>query len=213
MSLQAKDLIGQAPDVEAIAQGPYLSAGEKAAEGFAKKQNTTIDKLAKITDAKGERYVSHNLVKGQAAANALAEKLPEIIKNITFPKTMYWTGKGGVKFIRPIRWIVALLDDQIIPFEVAGVKSGNLTRGHRVLGSKAPIMVGINTYASALRANFVIVSAEERKARIEKDLSSDVQRRTKTFSKPSSISPSSLPPFVAPSTSLTSNSPKKSCRL
>src|ERR1700735_3684743 len=50
--LQAKDLIGQAPDVEAVVQGPYLSAGEKAAEGFAKKQNTTIDKLAKITDAK-----------------------------------------------------------------------------------------------------------------------------------------------------------------
>ncbi len=72
--LQAKDLIGQAPDVEAVAQGPYLSAGEKAAEGFAKKQNTTIDKLAKITDAKGERYVSHQLVKGQSAAHALCRK-------------------------------------------------------------------------------------------------------------------------------------------
>jgi len=174
--LQAKDLIGQAPDVEAVVPGPYLSAGEKAAEGFAKKQNTTIDKLAKITEAKGERYVSHQLVKGQSAAHALAEKLPDIIKNITFPKTMYWTGKGGVKFIRPIRWIVALLDDQIIPFEIAGVKSGNLTRGHRVLGSKAPILVGINTYAAALRANFVIVSAEERKARIENALVNGVEK-------------------------------------
>jgi glycyl-tRNA synthetase beta chain len=174
--LQAKDLIGQAPDVEAVNQGPYLSAGEKAAEGFAKKQNTTIDKLAKITDAKGERYVSHQLVKGQAAAHALAEKLPEIVRNITFPKTMYWTGKGGVKFIRPIRWIVALLDDQIIPFEVAGVKSGNLTRGHRILGSKSPIFVTIDTYTAALRANFVIVSAEERKARIEKALVNGVEK-------------------------------------
>ncbi len=174
--LQAKDLIGQAPDVEAVIQGPYLSAGEKAAEGFAKKQNTTIDKLAKITDAKGERYVSHQLVKGQAAAHALAEKLPEIIKNITFPKTMYWTGKGGVKFIRPIRWIVALLDDQIIPFEIAGVKSGNLTRGHRILGSKSPIFVTIDTYVAALHANFVIVSAEERRARIEKALVNGVEK-------------------------------------
>ena len=174
--LQARDLIGQAPDVEAVVQGPYLSAGQKAAEGFAKKQNTTIDKLAKITDAKGERYVSHQLVKGQAAAHALAEKLPEIIKNITFPKTMYWTGKGGVKFIRPIRWIVALLDDQIIPFEIAGVKSGNLTRGHRILGSKAPIFVTIDTYVAALRANFVIVSADERKARIEKALVNGVEK-------------------------------------
>ena len=174
--LQAKDLIGQAPDVEAVIPGPYLSAGEKAAGGFAKKQNTTIDKLAKIADAKGERYVSHQLVKGQAAAHALAEKLPEIIKDITFPKTMYWTGKGGFKFIRPIRWIVALLDDQIIPFEIAGVKAGNLSRGHRVLGSKSPILVGINTYAATLRANFVIVSADERKARIEKALINGVEK-------------------------------------
>ncbi len=174
--LQAKDLIGQAPDVETLVQGPYLSAGEKAAEGFAKKQNTTIDKLSKMTDAKGERYISNQLVKGQVAVHALAEKLPGVITSIPFPKTMYWTGKGGVKFIRPIRWIVALLDDQIIPFEIAGVKSGNITRGHRILGSKGPLLVGINTYAQALRANFVIVSADERKARIEKALGPDVQK-------------------------------------
>jgi len=174
--LQAKDLIAQAPDVEAVAPGPYLSAGAKAAEGFAKKQNTTVDQLAKTTDAKGERYIFHQLVKGQAAAHALAEKLPEIIISIHFPKTMYWTGKGGVKFIRPIRWIVALLDDQLIPFEIAGVKSGNTTRGHRILGSKTPLLVGINNYASVLEDNFVIVSTEERKERIEKALGPDVQK-------------------------------------
>jgi glycyl-tRNA synthetase beta chain len=174
--LKVKDLIAQAPDVETVVQGPYLSAGEKAAEGFARKQNTTVDKLAKITDAKGERYISSQLVKGQAAAQALSDDLPKIIASISFPKTMYWTGKGGVKFIRPIRWIVALLDDQLIPFEIAGVKSGNTTRGHRVLGSKTPLLVGINNYAEVLRANFVIVSAEERKARIEKALAADVQK-------------------------------------
>ncbi len=160
----------QAPDVERVVQGPYLSAGEKAAEGFARKQNTSIDKLAKITDAKGERYIVSQLVKGQAAAHALAEKLPGIISGITFPKAMYWTGKGGVKFIRPIRWIVALLDDQIIPFEIAGVKSGNTTRGHRVFGAKTPLLVGIANYAEVLRKNFVIVSAAERRERIEKAL-------------------------------------------
>ncbi len=174
--LQAKDLIGQAPDVETVVQGPYLSAGEKAAEGFAKKQNTTIDKLAKTADAKGERYISHQLVKGQPPPTRSAKSFPKSSPASTFPKTMYWTAKGGVKFIRPIRWIVALLDDQIIPFEIAGVKSGNITRGHRILGSKAPLLVGIGTYAQALRANFVIVSAEERKARIEKALGPDVQK-------------------------------------
>jgi glycyl-tRNA synthetase beta chain len=174
--LQAQDLLPQAPDVESVAPGPYLSAGEKAAEGFARKQNTTVDKLATAQDAKGERYVFAQLVKGQTALAALSEKLPEIVTNIRFPKTMYWTGKGGVKFIRPIRWIVALLDGQIVPFEMAGVKAGNTTRGHRVLGAKIPLLVGISNYVKILRDNFVIVSAEERRARIEAGLASNVQK-------------------------------------
>ena len=174
--LQAKDLVPQAPDVESVVQGPYLSAGEKAAEGFARKQNTSVDKLAKAQDAKGERYVFAQLVKGQTALHALSEKLAEIVTGIHFPKTMYWTGKGGVKFIRPIRWIVALLDDQIVPFEIAGVKAGNTTRGHRVLGAKTPLLVGISNYVKVLRDNYVIVSAEERKARIEAGLGPNVQK-------------------------------------
>jgi glycyl-tRNA synthetase beta chain len=162
--------------VESVVQGPYLSAGEKAAEGFARKQNTSVDKLARAQDAKGERYVFSQLVKGQAAAHALSGKLPEILTGIRFPKTMYWTGKGGVKFIRPIRWIVALLDDEIVPFEIAGVKAGNTTRGHRVLGAKSPLLVGIANYEEMLRENYVIVSAEERKARIEAGLGPDVRK-------------------------------------
>ncbi len=174
--LQAKDLLAQAPDVESVAPGPYLSAGEKAAEGFARKQKTSVDKLAKAHDAKGERYVFAQLVKGQTALDALSEKLAEIVTGIHFPKTMYWTGKGGVKFIRPIRWIVALLDDQIVPFEIAGVKAGNTTRGHRVLGAKSSLLVGISNYMKVLRDNYVIVSAEERKARIEAGLGPNVQK-------------------------------------
>jgi glycyl-tRNA synthetase beta chain len=174
--LRATDLLPQAPDVESVVPGPYLSAGQKAAEGFARKQNTSIDKLAKTQDAKGERYVMAQLVKGQAAVQALSEKLPEIVTGLRFPKTMYWTGKGGVKFIRPIRWLVALLDDQIVPFEIAGVQAGNTTRGHRVLGAKQPLLVGVRNYAEVLRANFVIVSAEERRTRIEAGLGPDVQK-------------------------------------
>ncbi len=79
---------------------------------------------------------------------------------------MYWTGgKTGPRFIRPIRWIVALLGDQVIPFEFAGVKSGNLTRGHRILGSPS-IPVTFDTYESELRKNFVILSADERRQKI-----------------------------------------------
>ena len=172
--LLAKDLVQQAPDAQLLVLGPYLSAGEKAAEGFARKQSVTVTQLEKTTDAKGERYVFHQLVKGQSLDNALSEALPALIAGIHFPKSMYWTGKGGVRFIRPIRWVVAVIEDKVVPFEVAGVKSGNLTRGHRILGSKDPLQVTAESYFHVLRQNFVIVSAEKRKERIEQSLGPDV---------------------------------------
>ncbi len=174
--LIARELSEKAPDVENVVLGPYLSAGAKAAEGFARKWNVALDQLAKTQDAKGERYIFHQLTKGQTVSEALAEKLPAVIAGIQFPKTMSWPGSEGVRFIRPIRWIVALLDDKVIPFDIAGVKSGNTTRGHRVLGSKDPIAVTIGTYEQVLRENYVILKAEERKQRILSGLMPDVQR-------------------------------------
>jgi glycyl-tRNA synthetase beta chain len=81
---------------------------------------------------------------------------------------MYWTAKNGPRFIRPIRWMVALLDDQVIPFEIAGVRSGNVSRGHRQLGS-ASIPVTVENYSEALRRNSVILSSHERRHKIEKE--------------------------------------------
>src|SRR6185312_14732615 len=89
---------------------------------------------------------------------------------------MYWTGKGGVRFIRPIRWVVALLGENVVPFEVAGVESGRTTGGHRSLGSRKSIEVSIDNYEEKLRENFVLVHAAERRARIEAGLGTDVQR-------------------------------------
>ena len=165
--LLAEALSERAPDTQTVVQGPYLSAGPKAAEGFARKNNTTVEQLGTLPDGKGERYVFHQLVKGQTVADTLRDKLPEIVANIHFPKGMYWTGKGGVRFIRPLRWIVATLNDHVIDFEVAGVRSGNATRGHRILGSKEPIPVTVATYEQKLRDNYVLVNPAERKARIE----------------------------------------------
>ena len=172
--LIAQGLLERAPDTQIVAQGPYLSAGPKAAEGFAKKQGVSVDQLARTQDAKGERYAFHQHVKGQSAAQALGENLPAIIAGIHFPKTMTWTGKGGVRFIRPIRWIIALLGNDVLPFAIAGVKSGNTTRGHRILGSKDPVPVTIETYEQVLRDNFVLVRADERRKRIESGFGGDV---------------------------------------
>src|SRR3954470_20887316 len=168
--LRVEGLAPQAPDTQVLVQGPYLSAGPKAAEGFARKQGTTVEALAKITDSKGERCVFHQHIKGQKVDEALREKLPELIRNIHFPKSMQWTGKGGVRFIRPIRWIVALLDKAVVDFEIAGIRSGNMTRGHRILGAKGPIPVTTQNYEGQLRDNYVLVKEQEREARIQSGL-------------------------------------------
>jgi len=174
--LIAKDLIEQAPNTENLVQGPYLSAGPGAANGFAKKNGVIVDQLAKTTDAKGERYIFVQFVEGQSAKDALATKLPDLITSIPWPKSMFWTNRGGARFIRPIRWIVALLDHHVVPFEVAGVQSGSTTRGHRVLGDKNPVSVTVADYFETLRANYVIVNAAERRKRIEDGLAADIQK-------------------------------------
>ena len=114
----------------------------------------------------GDYYELRKQIPGRAVRDLLAESLPPKIFGIQWPKTMYWGAKGGPRFIRPIRWIVALLDDEIIPFEFAGVKSGNHSRGHRVLGN-AQIKVDYGSLESELRSNMVILGASERRKKIE----------------------------------------------
>lgn len=173
--LHVKDLIAQQADTEDLVMGPPKSAGSGAAQGFARKNKTTLDALETATTEKGEYYSFRKQVKGRETTQILAEALTGMIPAIYFPKTMYWTGKGGVRFIRPIRWIVALLGDRVVPFDVAGVQSGDTTRGHRVLGAKTPLRVTIANYESVLAENGVIVKAKHRRARIEQALGSNVQ--------------------------------------
>jgi glycyl-tRNA synthetase beta chain len=173
--LHAQRLTVRQADSEELITGPPKSAGAGAAQGFARKNATTVDALETVTTEKGEYFSFRKRVKGRETRQILAEALPVIIPAIYFPKTMYWTGKGGVRFIRPIRWIVALLDHDVVPFEVAGVQSGNTTRGHRVLGGKRPHPLTIANYQLVLAENGVIIRAADRRARIEKALGADVQ--------------------------------------
>jgi len=110
-----------------------------------------------LSTSKGEYYSFLRKIEGRATKDILAEALPGVIPKIYFPKTMYWTGRNGPRFIRPIRWIVAMLGHEIVPFEIAGVKSGRVTAGHRRLGSPS-IAVNAPDYELQLRANFVILS-------------------------------------------------------
>ncbi len=155
------------PDREEIIKGPPVVAGERAAAGFAKKQGVDPGEVK----ATGNYYEVRKRIAGRSTIEILADTLPAAILAIEWPKTMYWIGgKSGPRFIRPIRWIVALLGDEVIPFEVAGVKSGNLTRGHRVLGS-ASIPVTTSNYESELKKNCVILSSEQRRQKIQTEAS------------------------------------------
>jgi glycyl-tRNA synthetase beta chain len=163
--VRAEGVIARQPDSEERVWGPAKSAPPAAVAGFAKKQGLEPAQLEILRDGKVEKYTCIRKIAGRDAAVILAEGLPPLVLKTPFPKTMYWTGKGGVRFIRPIRWIVALLDDEIIPFEIAGVRSGNQSSGHRKLGA-ARFPVTYANYEQRLRDNFVILSAEERRKRI-----------------------------------------------
>jgi len=167
--LRAEGLAERQPDVEDLVLGPPKSAGAGAATGFAKKMGTTPDKLGSETTAKGEYLSFTKRTQGQAAEAILARELPNLILKIPWPKAMYWNGKGSERFIRPIRWLVALLGDAVVPFEIAGVKSGNTTVGHRILG-KPSILVTIADFDEQLRTNGVILSADQRKRKIEAEI-------------------------------------------
>ncbi len=159
----------QAETIELI-KGPAKSAGAGAAAGFAKKMGTTSEKLLTINTSKGEHFAFNKETPGVRTLDFLSRELPNVIMKIQWPKTMVWNGKGTQRFIRPIRWLVALLGDEVVPFEIGGVQSGNTTVGHRVLGSRS-IPVTVNDFSQKLRANGVILSAAERRDRIESGIS------------------------------------------
>jgi glycyl-tRNA synthetase beta chain len=160
--------VGQQDRSETVTGPPKTAAGA-AVEGFARKQGVPSDQLKLVTTTKGEFYGLEKLVRGRATSAILAEALPALILGIPWPKTMYWTGKAGPRFIRPIRWLVALLGDAVVEFEVAGVKSGNVTRGHRRFGAKQ-FTVSVVNHEEQYLENKVLLRAADRRKRIEEGI-------------------------------------------
>ena len=158
---RAEGVVERLPDTAERVNGPRKNAPEKAVEGFARKQGVTPAALT----IEGDYYTCLRKTPGRRMIDVLAEALPGIVLKIPFPKTMYWTARNGPRFIRPIRWMVALLGDNVVPFEIAGVPSGRVTSGHRRLGAPR-IPVTIEDYEERLRENYVMLSAIERRAKI-----------------------------------------------
>ena len=141
----------------------------KACLGFAKSQNVEVSDLDIIDTGKGEYIAVKKFLEGQKTESLLPKILKSLILNLSFPKSMKW-GTKKFKFVRPLRWILALVDSQVIPFEVEGIKSSNITRGHRFFGQSEFSVESIEDYYKKVKENFVIINIEERKASIVKQI-------------------------------------------
>ena len=149
----------------------------KAAEAFAKKAGVPVAALEKVTNAKGEYVGAKVKRQGLAAQQVLATELPKEVLGLYWAKNMYWRAGKPERFVRPIRWVVALLDSAIAPLEIAGIQAGNLSRGHRILHGETPVVINQpKVYAEVLRKAFVEVDVAARRQSIRKAL--DAATRT-----------------------------------
>ncbi len=170
------------PDVREQVTGPSLKVAYKdgvptpAAEAFAKKVNLPVTALEKITTPKGDYLAATVQKKGRPAADILAEGLPKEIAGIYWAKNMYWRGKSAERFVRPVRWLVTLLDGEVVPLEFAGISASGTSEGHRILSSGALAIRRPANYVETLADGSVIASAAEREHRIRKAL--DAAART-----------------------------------
>jgi glycyl-tRNA synthetase beta chain len=142
-----------------------------AAEAFAKKAGVAVSVLEKVTTAKGE-YVGATVKRqGRAAAELLASELPKEVLGLYWAKNMYWRAGKPERFVRPVRWVVALLDAAVVPVEIAGIAAGNASRGHRILhGDHSVVLTLAKSYAEVMRGAKVQVDAGERRQSIRKAL-------------------------------------------
>ncbi|MCU1306305.1 MAG: glycyl-tRNA synthetase beta chain [Acidobacteriaceae bacterium] len=169
-------------DVQEQVTGPSLKVAYKdgvptpAAEAFAKKVGVEVAKLGKISNPKGEYLAATIQKKGRSAAEVLTELLPKEMAGIYWAKNMYWRAGKPERFVRPVRWITALLDDKVVPLEFGGIKAAAKTRGHRILSEGEIPLSKPENYKDALEGAMVLVSPAEREHRTRKAL--DAATRT-----------------------------------
>jgi glycyl-tRNA synthetase beta chain len=163
-------------DVEETIIGPPKAAAftpdgspTKVALGFAKAKGISVDQLENIETPKGIYLGIRKTVKGFPTAVVLSELLPQLILELPFPKFMRW-GSSSLRFARPIHWICALFGDQVVPFSLGEIESGNQTYGHRFMAPEAIEVKGAQDYLAQLRQAQVIVDPKEREEILHKKI-------------------------------------------
>jgi glycyl-tRNA synthetase beta chain len=147
-----------------------VGAPTRAAVSFAEKQGIALHDIRFVQTPKGEYLAAHQVKRGRATEAILSEILPRIVHDLSWPRSMTWTGLEGARFIRPIRWMVALLNGKPLKFSFGGVAAGDSTRGHRFLGAAHIRVKGFADYEKKLRANGVILRPADRQEKVKKEL-------------------------------------------
>src|ERR1035441_2588440 len=183
LAVLVEGVLASQADTEEQLTGPSWKVAFKdgaptaAAEAFAKKAGVAVATLEKVTTAKGEYVQLTPKRPGRGAAELLAAELPKEVLGLYWAKNMYWRAGKPERFVRPVRWVVALLDAAVVPLQIAGIAAGNASRGHRVLHGDAPVIIDAATrYAEVLRGAKVLVDVSARRHMIRKAL--DVETRT-----------------------------------
>ncbi|WP_283573441.1 glycine--tRNA ligase subunit beta [Ligilactobacillus aviarius] len=180
LTVKVTGLADKQPDIQEEAKGPakkiaYDKDGNwsKAAQGFARGQGVSVDDIF-FKELKGTEYVYvKKFIEGKAAADVM-QGMRDVAMDLKFPTMMRW-GTNDFQYVRPIRWIVAMLDDQVIPFKILNIESGNVSQGHRFLGKPVELK-SADDYVEALRAEKVIVDAAERKSMIRAQINDLAQK-------------------------------------
>jgi glycyl-tRNA synthetase beta chain len=178
-----RGLPARQPDVQTEVTGPprsvaYDSVGAptRAALSFAEKQHVHVSDLYLLQTPKGEYLATKQIKVGRTAEQILGAVLPRAVHDLSWPRSMTWTGLEGARFIRPVRWVVAVLDGKPMKLSVAGIVAGNTTRGHRFLGSNAIRVSGFADYEKKLYSNGVIIRPARRQEKIAKELQAHAKR-------------------------------------
>lgn len=178
-----RGLVQKQADVENEITGPpksvaYDAAGAptRAAVSFAEKQGVPLHQVYLVQTPKGEYLAAKVTRRGRTAHDLLLEILPRVIHDLPWPRTMTWTGLEGARFIRPIRWLVGVLDGKPLKFSFGGLTAGDVTVGHRFLGKPQIKVTSFADYEQKLRANGVIVRPAERREKIERELAAYSKR-------------------------------------
>ena len=172
LALIVKGLADTSAEISERHKGPSASIAydvdgnpTKAAIGFARGKGLDVTDLV----VENGYIYAETKTAGVPAKDIVTDMLPQLITGLNFPKSMHW-GNLDAKFVRPVRWLVALLDEEVIPVEFATVKSGNVTRGHRFLGADEITIKNAASYVDTLKENFVMVDQDARRELISKQL-------------------------------------------